>query len=135
MTVHGMIPMDWNRLGPREKELLAILRRSEQSLTSREVQRELREDGVDVVYSTVSATLDRLVEKRLVDRTEEMQRGSPRYRHTFAADQYAGELLDSIVEDVSEVLGTDGLTGLVRRAEAMGGDEQSNEHNSTNTKA
>lgn len=102
-------------------------------MTSRDVQRQLRRDGVDVVYSTVSSTLDRLVEKRLVERTEEIRRGTPRYRHSFAADRYAGELLDSVVEDVYAVLGTDGLNALERRVEAVRGDEQVHERDHTNT--
>ena len=111
-----MTQINWNRLGPREKQILAILRRADEELTTRDVLREVQADGDNVAYTTVSTVLDRLVEKEVVSRGEERHAGSPRYRYSFEADGYRGDLVDSIVEDVAQVLGDSGLDMLARRA-------------------
>ena len=108
--------MTWNNLGPREKQLLAILRRADHPLASREVLVELHANGDDVAYTTVSTILDRLVEKGIVDREEEVVSGSKRYLHAFEADRHRDSLVDSIVEDVEGVLNGPGLDRLARRA-------------------
>lgn len=111
-----MSRINWGQLGPREKEILAIIRRADTPLTSREVLGELRVEGEDVAYTTVSTILGRLVEKGLLSRSEEVYQGSPRYRHRFDVDDHRNELVESVVEDVADVLGEPGLTRLAVRA-------------------
>lgn len=111
-----MTQITWHRLGPREKQVLAILRRSSHPLTTRDVLTEIRSEGDDVAYTTVSTVLDRLVEKEIVRRDEERHSGSPRYRYSFEADGFTGDIVDSVVEDVAMVLGDPGLALLARRA-------------------
>lgn len=111
-----MTDLTWNRLGPREKQILAILRRAGESRTSRDVLDALREQGVEVAYTTVSTTLDRLAGKDLVDRTAEGHAGTTRFRYTFAATPHRRQLVDGVVEDVSTVLGAPGLELLADRA-------------------
>lgn len=108
--------MTWQRLGPREKEVLAILRRAEGSLTAREVLDALEADGASLAYTTVSTVLDRLAEKAVLDRTTEVHAGSRRYRYVFEADAHAAEFVASVVDDVRLVLGEDGLERLVEQA-------------------
>jgi predicted transcriptional regulator len=115
-TEYEMITVTWNQLGPREKDVLAILRRAEGGLTSREMLGRLDSEGVDVAYTTVSSTLDRLAAKDVVCRVEETHAGSLRYRYSFEDDRHRGPLVDSIVDDVGVVLGTPGLELLARRA-------------------
>lgn len=50
---YGLIPVQWNRLGPREKRLLSIRRRSDESVITRDVRRRLREDGADELLDSV----------------------------------------------------------------------------------
>ena len=111
-----MTPVTWNDLGPREKQLLAILRRADQPLASRDVLGRLRDDGEEVAYTTVSTILDRLVEKGLLARSEETRGGSIRFRYAFDPAELRVALVDCIVEDVASVLDGPGLSLLVRRA-------------------
>lgn len=107
MTAH------WNRLGPREKQVLGILRRAETTLTTRDVLARLREDDVDIAYTTASTLLDRLDEKGYVRRIEEVHQGSRRYRHEFPVEELSPSIVDAIVEDVQSVLGESGLRALI----------------------
>lgn len=108
--------MTWHRLGPREKQVLAILRRHEGSLTVREVLETLEAEGAALAYTTVSTVLDRLAEKDVIDRSSEVHAGSRRYRYAFDADAHADDFVGSVVDDVSLVLGDDGLARLVDQA-------------------
>lgn len=108
--------MTWHRLGPREKQVLAILRRAEGTLTAREVLEALEADGASLAYTTVSTVLDRLVEKAVVDRSSEVHAGSRRYRYAFEADAHTAEFVRSVVSDVRLVLGDAGLERLVEQA-------------------
>lgn len=108
--------MTWHRLGPREKQVLAILRRADGSLTAREVLDALEADGASLAYTTVSTVLDRLVEKAVLDRSSEVHAGSRRYRYAFEADAHAAEFVTTVVDDVRLVLGDDGLERLVEQA-------------------
>lgn len=108
--------MTWHRLGPREKQVLAILRRGEGTLTAREVLETLEADGTGLAYTTVSTVLDRLTEKGVLDQSTEVHAGSRRYRYAFDADAHASEFVDSVVDDVQLVLGDDGLGRLVAEA-------------------
>lgn len=105
--------MTWHRLGPREKQVLAILRRSEGTLTAREVLETLEGDGTDLAYTTVSTMLDRLVEKGVLRRSTEIHAGSRRYRYAFDAEAYTSDFVASVVDDVQLVLGEAGLRRLV----------------------
>lgn len=107
MTVH------WNRLGPREKQVLAILRRSETTLTTRDVLSRLRDQDVDIAYTTAGTLLDRLVEKGYVRRVEEVHQGSLRYRHEFPIEELSRPVVDEIVEDVQSVFGDSGVQALI----------------------
>jgi hypothetical protein len=60
--------------------------------------------------------LDRLAEKDFLDRSSEVHAGSRRYRYAFDADAHADDFVDRAVDDVSLVLGDDGLERLVKRA-------------------
>jgi predicted transcriptional regulator len=115
-TEYEMTTVTWNNLGPREKDVLAILRRAERGLTSREMLDRLESEGVDVAYTTVSSTLDRLTAKGVVSREEETHAGSLRYRYSFEDERHRAPLVDSIVDDVWGVLGAPGLELLARRA-------------------
>lgn len=108
--------MTWQQLGPREKQVLAILRRRAGTLTAREVLNALEADGASLAYTTVSTVLDRLAEKGVVRRETETHAGSRRYRYAFDADAHAGSFVASVLDDVSLVLGTDGLERLVEQA-------------------
>lgn len=107
MTAH------WNRLGPREKQVLAILRRAETALTTRDVLARLREEDVDIAYTTASTLLDRLDKKGYVRRIEEVHRGSRRYRHEFPVEELSQPIVDGLVEDVKSVLGESGVHALI----------------------
>lgn len=107
MTVH------WNRLGPREKQVLAILRRAETTLTTRDVLSRLQEQDVDIAYTTASTLLDRLVDKGYVRRVEEVHQGSLRYRHEFPVEELSRTVVDEIVADVQSVLGDSGVKALI----------------------
>lgn len=113
-----MTDPEWNTLGPREKQILAILRRADGTLPSREVLLALREEGDDVAYTTVSTILDRLVEKGVVEREKETHSGSPRYLHSFEPADHLPRFVDSVVDDVGSVLGDAGLERLAARADA-----------------
>ncbi|MDX1746182.1 MAG: BlaI/MecI/CopY family transcriptional regulator [Halobacteriales archaeon] len=118
-----MSPITWNDLGPREKQLLAILRRADEPLASRDVLAALRGKGDDVAYTTVSTILDRLVEKGIVSREEETVSGSMRFRYSFDPTDHRRTLVDSVVDDVADVLDGPGLVLLAERAEAIRVDE------------
>jgi predicted transcriptional regulator len=109
----------WNSLGPREKQLLAILRRADEPLASRDVLVALQEEGTTVAYTTVSSILDRLVEKRIVDRETETYAGSPRFLHTFDATKHRRAFVDSVVDDIARVLGAPGVALLANRAHEL----------------
>lgn len=111
--------MTWNHLGPRGKQLLAILRRADEPLPSRAVLAALRRQGDDVAYTTVSTILGRLVEKGVVVREEEIHAGSPRFLHAFDAADHRRAFVDEVVDDVARVLGTPGLDLLAQRARAV----------------
>lgn len=113
-----MTARTWNHLGPREKQLLAILRRADEPLPSRAVLLALGRQGDDVAYTTVSTILGRLVEKGVVAREEEIHAGSPRFLHSFDAADHRGAFVDEVVDDVARVFGTPGLELLVQRARA-----------------
>jgi predicted transcriptional regulator len=108
--------MTWQRLGPREKQVLAILRRGEGTVPAREVLETLEAEGADLAYTTVSTVLDRLATKGVLDRTTEVHGGSRRYRYAFDPEHHADEFVECVVGDVRRVLGDDGLDRLVERA-------------------
>lgn len=111
-----MTPTTWNRLGWREKQVLAILRRADGPLTTREVLTRLREGGDDLAYTTVGTVLDRLSEKGVTCREEEIHSGSPRHRYRFDAAAHRRPLVEGVVEDVAAVLGDPGLDLLAQHA-------------------
>ena len=108
--------MTWQRLGPREKHLLAVLRRGEGALTARQVLDAVEADGTSIAYTTVSTVLDRLVEKGVLTREAEVHAGSRRYRYAFDPDDHAAAFVASVVEDVEQVLGPEGLARLATQA-------------------
>lgn len=112
-----MTEITWDRLGPREKQVLAILRRDDRGLTAREVLNQLDDAGTDIAYTTVSTILERLTDKGLVDRDQEKHAGSPRYRYRFESRTYRQVLVEDIVDDVATVLGPSGLALLADQAE------------------
>ena len=52
----------WTQLGPRERELLAVLRRADAPLTARDLLDAVRSRGDEVAYTTVNRSVDGLVE-------------------------------------------------------------------------
>lgn len=109
--------MTWQRLGPREKHLLAILRRHDRPMTARAVLEDAREDGASIAYTTVSTVLDRLVEKDVLAREAEIHAGSRRFRYAFEPEAHARSFVSSVLDDVERVLGDEGLDRLATDAE------------------
>ncbi|MDY7083267.1 MAG: BlaI/MecI/CopY family transcriptional regulator [Halobacteria archaeon] len=107
-----MAKTTWQRLGKREKQILAILRCSSDPLTTREVMNELRDEGDELAYTTVSTILSRLFEKEFVNRNERMQSGSQCYVYDFRDENLQETIVDNIVDDVALVLGEPGLERL-----------------------
>lgn len=114
-----MTTITWDRLGPREKQILALLREANEPRSTRDVLVDLREEGGDVAYTTISTVLDRLADKGLVSRTREVQRGTSRYLYRFEAAPHRGPLVDDVVNDVAAVLGSEGLSMLARRSRTV----------------
>lgn len=107
----------WNRLGPREKQILALLRRSDSTLTARDVLEQLDDTGVSIAYTTVSTILERLTEKGLLKREEETYAGSYRFRYRFESSTHRRRLVKEIIDDTAAVLGDPGLELLAREAD------------------
>lgn len=101
-------------LGPRERDVLAVLRRADGSLTAREALHGVRSDGDDVTYTTVKRTVDRLVEKGLVDREPERVDGTTRHRYRFDAVAARDRLLPPLADEVRAVLGRGAAAELAR---------------------
>lgn len=110
-----MAENSWQRLGQREKQILAILRRSDGPLTIREVMNELRDSGDELAYTTISTILTRLFEKEFVDRTEKTHSGSVCYVYDFKNEDLRKRLVNGVVEDVALVLGESGLERLAEQ--------------------
>lgn len=92
-------------LGPRERQLLAILRRAETPLTTRDLLDAVRERGDGVAYTTVKRTAERLVEKGLLDRESERHDGTVRHRYGYDADAAADRLVPALAAELRAVLG------------------------------
>jgi len=95
----------WTQLGPRERELLAVLRRADDSLTARDLHDAVADRGDDLAYTTVKRTVDRLVEKELVEREPESHRGSTRHRYRFDVEAARRRLIPEFVAELRAVLG------------------------------
>lgn len=95
----------WTQLGPRERDLLAVLRRADDSLAARDLHDTVTDRGDDVAYSTVKRTADRLVEKGIVDRGAERHRGTTRHRYRFDAEAARDRLVPQIEDELRAVLG------------------------------
>lgn len=114
-----MTTITWDRLGPREKQVLALLREAGEPRSTRDVLSDLRAEGGDVAYTTISTVLDRLADKGLVSRDREVQRGTSRYLYRFEAGTHREPLVDDVVDDVEAVLGSEGLSMLAQRSRAV----------------
>jgi hypothetical protein len=75
----------WTQLGPREREILAVLRRADAPLTD--------PDLLDAV------------EKGLVDRDAETHRGTTRHRYRFDAEAARDRVLPAFADELRGVLG------------------------------
>ncbi len=95
----------WTQLGPRERELLAVLRRADDTLAARDLHDAVTRRGDDVAYTTVKRTVDRLVEKGLVERESESHRGATRHRYGFDAEAARRRLIPEFVDELRAVLG------------------------------
>ncbi|MDZ5812573.1 BlaI/MecI/CopY family transcriptional regulator [Halorubrum sp. AD140] len=104
----------WTQLGPRERELLAVLRRADGGLTTRDLLDAVVSRGDDVAYTTVKRTADRLVEKDLVERETERYRGTPRHRYRFDADAARDRLVPEFVDELRTVLGDPAVERIAR---------------------
>jgi predicted transcriptional regulator len=105
----------WTQLGPRERELLAVLRRADGPLTARDLADAIRDRGDDVAYTTVKRTVDRLVEKGLVDRECEPHRGATRHRYRFDVEAARQRLIPEFVAELRAVLGDRAIERLAVR--------------------
>ncbi|OYR59314.1 BlaI/MecI/CopY family transcriptional regulator [Halorubrum halodurans] len=114
----------WTQLGPREREILAVLRRADAPLTARDLLDAVRRRGDEVAYATVKRTADRLVEKGLVDRDAETHCGTTRHRYRFDAEAARDRLLPAFADELREVLGEAAAERLARavRTERDGDD-------------
>ncbi|GAB7008237.1 BlaI/MecI/CopY family transcriptional regulator [Halorubrum trueperi] len=115
----------WTQLGPRERELLAVLRRADDPLTARDLLDAVVGRGDDVAYTTVKRTADRLVEKGLVDREAERYRGTTRHRYRFDAATARDRLVPEFADELRAVLGDQAVERLARtvRTESDGDDD------------
>jgi len=115
----------WTQLGPRERELLAVLRRADAPLTARDLLDAVDSRGDDVAYTTVKRTVDRLVEKGFVERESERYRGGTRHRYRFDVEAARKRLVPGFVDELRTVLGEPAVERLGRtvRTERDGGDE------------
>ncbi|GAB3698945.1 BlaI/MecI/CopY family transcriptional regulator [Halorubrum pallidum] len=104
----------WTQLGPRERELLAVLRRADDSLTARDLLDAVVDRDDDVAYPTVKRTVDRLVEKGLVTRERERYRGSTRHRYRFDAEAARERLVPEFADEFQTVLGDPAVERLVQ---------------------
>ena len=95
----------WTQLGPRERELLTVLRRADGPLTTRDLLDAIRDHGDDVAYTTVKRTADRLVEKDLIGRESESHRGTTRHRYRFDVEAARERLVPEFVAELRAVLG------------------------------
>jgi len=105
----------WTQLGPRERELLSVLRRAEGPLTTRDLLDAIRDHGDDVAYTTVKRTADRLVEKELVERECEPHRGRTRHRYQFDVEAARQRLIPEFVAELRAVLGDQAVERLAVR--------------------
>lgn len=105
----------WTQLGPRECDVLAVLRRGDGPLTARDLLDAIRDRGDDVAYSTVKRTADRLVEKGLVERDDEPHRGTTRHRYRFDVEAARQQLLPEFVDELRTVLGEQAIDQLAVR--------------------
>ncbi|WP_280587812.1 BlaI/MecI/CopY family transcriptional regulator [Halorubrum sp. Boch-26] len=110
----------WTQLGPRERELLAVLRRDDDPLTARDLHDAVASRGDDVAYTTVKQTVDRLVEKGLVDRGTERHSGTTRHRYCFDAEAARDRLVPEIEAELRTVLGDPAVERIVVRTEHDG---------------
>ncbi|OYR39088.1 penicillinase repressor [Halorubrum sp. Ib24] len=110
----------WTQLGPRERELLAVLRRADEPLAARDLHDAVADRGDDVAYTTVKRTVDRLVEKGLVDRGAERRRGTTRHRYRFDAEAARDRLVPQIEAELRAVLGDRAVERIAVRTDADG---------------
>ncbi|WP_128905585.1 BlaI/MecI/CopY family transcriptional regulator [Halorubrum amylolyticum] len=104
----------WTQLGPRERELLAVLRRADDPLTARDLLDAVEGRGDDVAYTTVKRTVDRLVEKGFVDRESERYRGGTRHRYRFDVEAARERLVPEFADEIRTVLGEPAIERLAR---------------------
>ena len=102
----------WTRLGPRERELLAVLRRADDPLMARNMLDAVEGRGDDVAYTTVKRTVDRLVEKEFVERESERYRGGTRHRYRFDVEAAREQLIPEFVDELRTVLGESAVVGV-----------------------
>lgn len=105
----------WTQLGPRERDVLAVLRRADGSLATRDVLDAIRDRGDDVSYPTVKRTADRLVRKGLVERECEPHRGATRHRYRFDVEAARRRLIPEFVAELRAVLGDQAVERLAVR--------------------
>lgn len=110
----------WTRLGPRERELLGILRRADRPLAARDLHDAVADRGDDVAYTTVKRTVDRLVEKGLVDRRAERCPGATRHRYRFDVEAARDRLVPQIEAELRAVLGDPAVRRIAVRTERDG---------------
>ncbi|WP_418280256.1 BlaI/MecI/CopY family transcriptional regulator [Halorubrum sp. DTA98] len=123
----------WTQLGPRERELLAVLRRADDSLTARDLLDAVRRRGDAVAYTTVKRTVDRLVEKGLVERDTERHRGTTRHRYRFDVERARDRLVPEFADELRTILGDPAVERLARtvRTESDGSTARCAEDDST----
>lgn len=103
----------WTQLGPREREILAVLRCVDDAPTTREIQAAVRERGDKVAYTTIKRTVERLVEKGLVEREPELYRGTERHRYRYDVADARPRFVRECADELRSVLGESAVEELV----------------------
>lgn len=107
-------------LGTTSRKIVGALEKRKKA-SVREIQAELREEGLDIAYTTVSTILERLHMKGLVERESEPYKGAERYIYVYKnlIDEYIDSLLDGLVT----VFGNKGVVRLAGRLEDISEEE------------
>lgn len=100
----------WTQIGPRERQILAILRTADEPQTGRDLLETVRDEGDDIAYATVNSAVERLVDKGLVVREPSPEVGPRKFHYRF--DATPREFVPEIVHSVERVFGDEGLETL-----------------------
>ncbi|MFP4625850.1 MAG: BlaI/MecI/CopY family transcriptional regulator [Natronomonas sp.] len=115
----------WTQIGPRERQILAILRTADGPQTGRDLLEAVRDDGDDIAYATVNSAVERLVEKGLVAREPSPEIGPRKFHYQF--DAAPREFVPEIAHSVERVFGEEGLETLAVAIERESNSDPTND--------